>query len=87
MPGEKSEERNWKDLVWMANLEGSDCEREPRKWSRIDCFNGEELRMAQEREYFAGEEQTCEDTISSVWDLMAGLASASGAALPSQGPR
>lgn len=35
---EKSEERNWKDLVWMANLEGSDCEREPRKWSRINCF-------------------------------------------------
>lgn len=34
--------------------------------------------MAQEREYFDGEEQTCEDTFSSVWDLMTGLASDSG---------
>lgn len=57
---EKSEERNWKDQVWTVNLEGFGCEREPRKWSRIDFFffNGEELRMAQEREYFDGEEQT-----------------------------
>lgn len=43
--------------------------------------------MAQEREYFDGEEQTREDTFSSVWDLMTGLASDSEAALPSQGPR
>lgn len=35
---EKSEERNWKDQVWTVNLEGFDCEREPRKWSRIDFF-------------------------------------------------
>lgn len=35
---EKWEERNWKDQVWTVNLEGFDCEREPRKWSRIDFF-------------------------------------------------
>lgn len=35
---EKWEERNWKDQVWTVNLEGFDCERELRKWSRIDFF-------------------------------------------------